>query len=66
MCIAIVGIKANFLHVRPSVRMHQHDRLPYNCVLDIYGNNSKDLNFLKILKIMGHFSNKRRKVSLLT
>ena len=50
MCTSMVGIKANFLHVRPSVRMHQHDRLPYNCVLDIYGNISKDLNFLKMGK----------------
>jgi len=58
ICIAMVGIKANFLHVRPSVCMHQRDRLPKNYIFDIYGNNSKYLNSLKIRKNMGHFSKK--------
>ena len=40
MCIARVGIKVNFLHVRSSVRMHHHDRLPYNYMFEINENSS--------------------------
>jgi len=55
MCIVMVGIKINILYVNPSVRMHQHDRLPYNSILEIYENVSKVINLLKIGKNMGHF-----------
>jgi len=54
MSIDMAEIKANILHVRPSVRRDQHNRLPYISILEIYEYISKCLNLLKIGKIMGH------------
>jgi len=45
MCIDMAGIKANILH--------QHDRLPYISILEIYEYISKCLNLLKIGKNRG-------------
>ena len=66
MCIAMAEIKANFLHVRPSVRMHQHDNLPYNYTLEIHVNISKDLNLLKIVRKYETLLIKTTYISLLT
>jgi len=55
MWIDMAGIKANILHVRPSVRRDRHDRLPYISILEIYEYISKCLNLFNFGKNMGYF-----------
>jgi hypothetical protein len=68
MCVGMVRIKAKFLHVRPSVRIHKYVS-HWTGYSEIFIEGvwifSKDLNFFKIGKIYRAFYIKLKYISLL-
>lgn len=57
MCLAIVEIKANFYHVRPSLLAHQNvsnwTSYPRNFIRETCENIAKNVNLFKTGKISG-------------